>query len=109
MGVDRPGPEPLRPLVFQILLLLNERERHGYAIMKEVNERAGRNVILGPATLYRTLKELRDGGLIEEAPADDERRRMYRLTDAGQAAARQEAARMADLVERARDGKLLGG
>jgi DNA-binding PadR family transcriptional regulator len=100
-------PEPLRPLVFQILLLLNEVELHGYAIMQELNERAGRSVILGPATLYRTLKELRDAGLIEEAPSDDDRRRIYRLTDEGERTARAEARRMEAMVERARAGHLI--
>ena len=99
--------QPLRPLVFQILLLLNESELHGYGIMQSVNEHAGRNVILGPATLYRTLKELRNEGLIEEAEADDERRRVYHLTDAGERTARAEAERMSAIVESARAGRLI--
>jgi len=99
--------EPLRPLIFQILLLLNESELHGYGIMQAINERAGRNVILGPGTLYRTLKELRDEGLIEETPAVDERRRVYRLSDEGERAARAEAERMSAIVERARAGRLI--
>jgi len=98
---------PLRPLIFQILLLLNESELHGYGIMQVINERAGRNVILGPGTLYRTLKELRDEGFIEESPAADDRRRVYRLSDAGERAARAEAERMAAIVERARAGRLI--
>ena len=100
-------PEPLRPLIFQILLLLHESERHGYGIMQEVNERAGRNVILGPGTLYRTLKQLRDEGMIEESPAADERRRVYRLTEKGAEVARSEAERMAAIVERARQDQLI--
>ena len=99
--------EPLRPLIFQILLLLNESEMHGYGIMQAINERAGRNVILGPGTLYRTLKELRDEGLIEESPAADERRRVYKLSEEGDRAARAEAERMAAIVERARAGRLI--
>lgn len=99
--------EPLRPLVLQILMLLNERELHGYAIMREVNERAGRKVILGPATLYRTLKQLRDDGLIAENPENGDRRRTYRLTSAGRQAARDEARRMALIVKRARAGRLI--
>lgn len=99
--------EALRPLVFQILLLLNESEQHGYGIMKEINDRAGRNLILGPGTLYRTLKELRDANLIEESPVADARRRVYRLTGAGKRVARAEARRMAAIVERARAGRLI--
>lgn len=102
--------DSLRPLVFQILLLLGEGESHGYAIMQRVNERTGRRTILGPATLYRTLKQLRDDGLIEEAgiePGDGGERRLYRLTAAGRQAAHHEAARMAELVHRARATRLL--
>jgi len=65
-------PEPLRPLIFQILLLLNEEESHGYGIMQEINERSGRTTILGPATLYRTLGQI--GGvsvLFDSAVQDD--------------------------------------
>lgn len=108
MNEDR---EPLRPLVFQILLLLAEQELHGYGIMKAVNERARRNVILGPGTLYRTLKQLRDEGLIAESRVESGEgadRRLYRLTEAGREAARHEAERMALLVDRARANALLG-
>jgi DNA-binding PadR family transcriptional regulator len=100
--------DPLRPLVFQILLILNEEETHGYEIMKAVNERAGRSAILGPATLYRTLGQMRDQGLINETPTDDERRRVYELSHRGRQIAREEATRMADLVDRARAGELIG-
>lgn len=102
--------EGMRPLIFQILLLLGESESHGYAIMQQVNKRAGRRAILGPATLYRTLKQLRDDGLIETAalePGEGAERRRYRLTSAGRRAVRDEAARMAALVSRARASRLL--
>jgi len=105
-------PEALRPVVFAILIALSGESRHGYGIMKLVNERMGRRAVLGPGTLYRTLKELRDDGLIEYAPAPadaDSRRRYYRITAAGRHAARAEAARMAAWVDAARAGRLLGG
>jgi DNA-binding PadR family transcriptional regulator len=105
-------PEPLRPVVFAILIALNEESKHGYGIMKVVNEQMGRRAVLGPGTLYRTLKELRDQGLIEYAPSPtdaDARRRYYRITAAGRGVARTEAARMADWVDLARRGRLLQG
>lgn len=104
--------EPLRPLVFAILIALNEESKHGYGIMKVVNEQLGRRALLGPGTLYRTLKELRDEGFIEYAssPKDaDSRRRYYAITAEGREAARAEAARMADWVDLARRGRLLQG
>jgi DNA-binding PadR family transcriptional regulator len=106
-----PDPSPaLRPTVFAILLVLNESPLHGYGIMKAVNERLRHRAILGPGTLYRTLKELRDAGLITraEAPAaEDARRQYYKLTEAGRIAAADEAARMADLVAVARASRLI--
>jgi DNA-binding PadR family transcriptional regulator len=103
-------PEPLRPVVFAVLIALSEQKRHGYGIMKVVNERMSRRAVLGPGTLYRTLKELRDDGLIEYAPAPsdaDSRRRYYAITARGRVAARAEATRMAELVDAARASRLL--
>ena len=107
-----PEPEPLRPVVFAILIALNDAKLHGYGIMKVVNERMSRRAVLGPGTLYRTLKELREEGLIEyaRAPTDaDPRRRYYAITAHGRSVARAEAARMAEWVDAARAGRLLAG
>ena len=97
---------PLPPAVFHILVSLTARDAHGYAIMQEVADRAG--VRLGPGTLYTTIRRLLEQGLVAErrsAPGDDNddpRRRYYRLTAYGRAAARAEAARLSDLVRQAR-------
>ena len=105
---------PLTPGTFHILLALADGERHGYAIMREVDERTEGAVRLGPGTLYGTLKRLLDGGLVEESderadPAlDDERRRYYRITSFGLAVARAEARRLDALVREARRKKLIG-
>ena len=112
----RRAPEdliPLRPVVFEILLILNDEVRHGYGLMQDVKRRTHGRWILGPGTLYRTLKEMQDRGLIVPSarrPApdlDDERRRYYRLTDFGRRVAVAEAERMASLVDVARAGSLL--
>ncbi|MGH7653732.1 MAG: PadR family transcriptional regulator [Gemmatimonadaceae bacterium] len=105
---------PLTPPTFQILLALVDGEHHGYAIMKEVDERTGGAVRLGPGTLYGSLKRLLEGGLVDEVgeradPAlGDERRRYYRITPFGLAVARAEARRMDAVVRAARKKKLLG-
>jgi DNA-binding PadR family transcriptional regulator len=105
---------PLAPATFQILLALVDGERHGYAIMKEVAERTGGAVRLGPGTLYGALKRLLAGGLVAEGGerADpelgDERRRYYRLTERGLAVARAEARRLEAMVRAARKKKLIG-
>jgi DNA-binding PadR family transcriptional regulator len=104
---------PLLPSMFQIMLALAEGERHGYGIMQEVRRQTGGRSILGPGTLYGTLKRLVAEGLIEESQsrpdpaADDERRRYYRLTDFGLRVARAEAERLNGLVLVARTRALL--
>ena len=105
---------PLPPATFQILLALVDDERHGYAIMKEVEERAEGTVRLGPGTLYGSLKRLLEAGLVAEGgertdpEMDDERRRYYRLTKLGLSVARAEARRLDAMVRGARRKNLIG-
>jgi DNA-binding PadR family transcriptional regulator len=105
---------PLTPVVFEILLALGGGEQHGYAIMQDVAERTAGRIDLHAGTLYRALSRLLDGGLIEEldegpvAGKDDERRRYYRLTPLGEAAARAEAERLEAQLAAARERRLFG-
>src|SRR5579862_1460008 len=95
---------PLKPHWFHVLLSLADQEQHGYGVMQEVLERTGGKVRLWPATLYGTLKRLKDEELIEESgdrPApelDDARRRYYRLTRLGRRVLAAESARLEELV-----------
>ena len=103
---------PLSTSVFQILLALADADRHGYAIMQEVEERTEGAVRLGPGTLYGAIKRLRAGGLIEElvgvsGDGGEERRRVYSLTPRGRALAVLETRRLARLVASARAKDLL--
>ena len=104
---------PLTPAMFHVLLALADKERHGYEIMQEVQERTAGSVRLGPGTLYGSIKRMLSDGLIEESDdrpdpeLDDERRRYYRLTDFGYRVARAESQRLANLVSSARAKKLL--
>lgn len=104
---------PVTPAMFHILLALADRERHGYDIMREVEERTEGKVRLGPGTLYGSIKRMLGDGLVEELDErpdpelDDERRRYYRLTDFGYRVAVAEAERLAHLVKSARIKKLL--
>jgi DNA-binding PadR family transcriptional regulator len=99
---------PLSPATFHILLAVSHEDRHGYAIIQDVAEHTDGALKLSAGTLYRTIQHMLDDGLIvetRERPApeeDDERRRYYRITPLGTAAARAEAARLADLVRMAR-------
>jgi len=100
---------------FHILLALADEDRHGYAIIQEVAMRTGGELKLSAGTLYRSIQRLLEQGLIVEtrdrpAPAeDDERRRYYRITPEGTAAAREEARRLAQLVKMARAKGLAPG
>lgn len=101
---------PLRPVVFAILLVLRGRSLHGYGIMKAANAHVGHQALLGPGTLYRTLKEMRERGLIEHAapaPGADARRRNYRLTDFGERVVAAEAERLAGLLVHGELGGLI--
>ena len=105
---------PLKPLVFQILLVLHDGERHGYSIVKQLaQEAAGRQV--APGNLYRTLRGMLAQNLIEESdhrpdPAlDDQRRRYFRLTATGRRVARAEADRLEGLLSSARRRRLFSG
>jgi DNA-binding PadR family transcriptional regulator len=99
---------PLPEAALHILMALAGDDRHGYAIIQDVALRTRGEVRLGPGTLYRSIQRMLEQGLIEETrerPApelDDERRRYYRITAFGKAAARAEARRLAGLVRLAR-------
>ena len=64
-----PEPAALTPAVFEILLSLAGGERHGYAILRDVEERTGGSVVLHAGTLYRALGRMVDDGWIEETPS----------------------------------------
>jgi DNA-binding PadR family transcriptional regulator len=103
---------PLTPAIAHILLALADGDRHGYAIMQEVERLTDGALRMGPGTLYGTIKRMLAAGLIEEAderpdPAlDDERRRYYRATRLGMAVLEAETARMSTLVSAARAKKV---
>lgn len=94
---------PLKPEDFQILLALAGVDRHGYAILKAIEEATQGGVVMAPSPFYRKLKRLADRGLVlesDERPApelDDDRRRYYGLTDLGRSVLEAEALRLVEL------------
>ena len=101
---------PLRPAVLHILLALAAGEAHGLGIADEVERTSEGVVELGPGTLYRSLAEMAQTGLIRaaEPPGDaDPRRKYYGLTDEGRALLAAEAGRLQRLVEQARARSVL--
>jgi DNA-binding PadR family transcriptional regulator len=103
-----PGHQPLTPAVFHVLLALADGDKHGYAIMKSVEDHTGGTLKMGAGTLYGTLQRLTDAGwVLEVTPpqavtARDERRRFYRLTAEGRQALGTEVRRLEELVRLAR-------
>lgn len=98
---------PLPPATFHILLALAAGDRHGYGIIQDVETRTDGALRLSPGTLYRTIQRLLEQGLIVEPkrrpdPQDDPRRRYYRITPHGTAAARAESRRLTHLVRLAK-------
>jgi DNA-binding PadR family transcriptional regulator len=93
---------------FQVLVLLAEGEKHGWAILQGA-EAIGL-ATPGIATLYRTLQRLETDALIErrrELEDDEDRRRVYALTSLGRAVAAAEARRLSTLLAVARAADLL--
>ena len=98
---------PLPPATLHILLALADEDRHGYAIIQDVEARTDGQLRLSAGTLYRSLARMVEQGLIVEVAqrrmrTDDERRRYYRITAFGTAAARAELRRLAQLVRSGR-------
>ena len=106
---------PLKPLVFQVLLALSDEERHGWSLVREVQQRGGFTRLM-PGNFYRTLRTMLADGLIADAQkrpansggeAEDERRRYFRLTPLGAQVAAAEARRLEAVVIEARAKRLL--
>lgn len=97
---------PLTPPLFHVLVSLADEDKHGYAILKDVDERTGGEVSLSTGTLYGIIKRLLATGWIAEVrgrrSSEDERRRYYRLTASGREAALAETARLERAASQAR-------
>jgi DNA-binding PadR family transcriptional regulator len=105
-----PDPNSLLPLpaaTFHILMAVACEDRHGYAIIQDVEQRTGGKLRLSAGTLYRSIQRMLEQGLLvetSERPApelDDERRRYYRITPFGACVARAEVQRLSELVSMA--------
>lgn len=107
---------PLTPTAFEILLALGGGDLHGYAILQKVEEGRAADPPrrLHAGTLYRALARMVDDGLLievdgPEIPADDERRRYYRLTPLGRQVAAAEVRRLEAQLLAARSSGILPG
>jgi DNA-binding PadR family transcriptional regulator len=108
---------PLREPTFFILLSLIRAEKHGYAILKDVEDISRGGVRLSTGTLYEALLRLLEQGLIERGEeaagvGPGKPRKMYRLTELGRRVIEAEAVRLHQLTAAARrqmDNQWTGG
>lgn len=99
----------LTPLMFQILVALSGEDRHGYAIMQEIEERTRGAFRIGAGTLYRAIKQLVDAGLIAELETPEgghRQRRTYELTAEGRERAAADARVFRDIARWAEEAQL---
>lgn len=112
-GREKLPTSRLKPIELHVLLVLVERDVHGYALVKQLEERMPEQGRILPGALYRTLHRMERLGLIEESDwrpdptLDDDRRRYFRVTERGLAAARAEAERLETIVAESRRKNLL--
>jgi DNA-binding PadR family transcriptional regulator len=67
-----------------ILRLIEERPRHGYEIIKEIEDRAGGAYTPSPGVIYPTLTLLEELGYVSVTPGEGARR-LHTITDEGRA------------------------
>lgn len=86
---------PMTETAFYILLAL-EKPRHGYGIIKFVEELTIGRIILGSGTIYGTLTKMQRDGIITVF-SDDKRKKVYEVTDIGKKLMQQEMSRLKEL------------
>ena len=89
------GPGEVR---LALLSLLGERPQHGYELMKQLEERSGGMYRASAGTVYPTLAQLQDEGLV--VSDTEEGKRVYRLTDAGREELEENAETVEDIWQR---------
>ncbi len=88
---------PMSETAYYMLLSLGE-VRHGYGIMQHVEDLTCGRIRLGAGTVYGTLSRMEKDGLIASV-AEVERRKLYRITPAGNELLRAETGRIKELHE----------
>jgi DNA-binding PadR family transcriptional regulator len=90
---------PMSPAALQILAALAGDDLHGYGIILTVAAQSQGKVRIGPGTLYDNLKRFIEQGWVRDLPpANDDEKRLFRLTAAGKGALASEISRLELLV-----------
>lgn len=90
---------PMTETAFYILLSLTT-PRHGYGIIKHVEELTSGRLILGSGTVYGTLTKMQKDDVIVVF-ADEQRKTVYEITDTGKQLMNQEIQRLKELHQNA--------
>lgn len=85
---DAPGPQGTMAKFMEpcLLLLLKQESSHGYELMEKLSPFGFEGTSSDMATLYRTLRQLEDAGIVTsewEEGSQGPRRRVYEITEAG--------------------------
>jgi DNA-binding PadR family transcriptional regulator len=103
----------MAPHSFQILLSLLDGDKHGYSIIKDIEERSGGKILLGTSTVYAAIKRMVMHGILRESDSPPDtvsggpKRRYYGITPFGRQVARAEGVRIAELNDMVAGSALL--
>jgi len=94
---------------YVILKLLRDKPRHGYEVMKELEERMHGCYSPSPGTVYPTLQWLEDEGLVVAKDVDG--KKVYEITDQGKQFLEEHKDMVEDIFDRVKDAvdQALGG
>lgn len=98
--------EPMSESYFYILLCLSKGPNHGYGIMQMTEKMSEGDVLIGSGTMYGATSNMMKKGWIRETMTTEpgmERRRLYCLTEAGEAAFRDEVVRLKRMLANVED------
>lgn len=98
---------PLSEASFYMLAALDQPS-HGYAIMQKVEAMSGGSVTIGPGTMYGAFSTLEKQKLILKV-AEEDRRKIYALTDLGRDVLAEQVRRLEIMVKGARAALGKGG
>jgi DNA-binding PadR family transcriptional regulator len=85
-----------------LLKLIADQPRHGYDLIRAIEDLTGGEYAPSPGVVYPTLTLLQDMGLIEEAPGEGPRK-PFQITEAGRAYLEENQAEVDDLIARLKD------
>jgi DNA-binding PadR family transcriptional regulator len=90
-------------LKFVVLNLLAEKPRHGYEIIRELEDRFGGAYSPSPGTVYPTLSLLEDLGYARATPEEGSNKKVFEITDEGRAYLEENRGTVDDIFSRVDD------